>query len=127
MEKQSLDTQLGPWAGYLNAYTKLIKERGDSPACVQTQDRLIKRFNKWLRRGHTEIRALDETVVERFLQRFQSAGSTRRGNAATLYRFLHVLRDRGATRRPKKAALSPKQRLTTNYGRYLLEEQKSAA
>jgi hypothetical protein len=40
MEKQSLvslDTQLGPWAGYLNAYTKLIKERGYSPASFQTQ------------------------------------------------------------------------------------------
>jgi site-specific recombinase XerD len=126
MEKQSLvslDTQLGPWAGYLKAYTKLIKERGYSPASFQTQVQLIKRFNKWLRSGHTEIRALDEIVVERFLHRRQSAGSARRGDAATLYRFLHVLRDQGATRRPKKPPLSPKQRLTTNYGRYLLEER----
>jgi integrase/recombinase XerD len=126
MEKQSLvslDTQLGPWAGYLNAYTKLIKERGYSPASFQSQVQLIKRFNKWLRRGHTEISALDEIVVERFLHRRQSAGSARRGDAATLYRFLHVLRDQGASRRPKKPPLSPKQRLTANYGRYLLEER----
>ena len=117
MEKQplvSLDTQLGPWAGYLNAYTKLIKERGYSPASAQTQVQLIKRFSQWLRRGHTEICALDEIVVERFLRRLQSADSARRGDAATLYRFLHVLREQGATRRPKKPLLSPKQRLTTN-------------
>jgi len=126
MEKQplvSLDTQLGPWAEYLNAYTKLIKERGYSPGSVQTQVQLIKRFSQWLRRGHTEICALDEIVVERFLRRLQSGDSARRGDAATLYRFLHVLREQGATRRPKKPLLSPKQRLTTNYGRYLLEER----
>jgi hypothetical protein len=40
MEKQpvvSLSAQLGPWAGYLNAYITLIKERGYSPGSVQTQ------------------------------------------------------------------------------------------
>jgi hypothetical protein len=74
MEKQplvSLDTQLGPWAGYLNAYTKLIKERGYSPASAQTQVQLIKRFSQWLRRGHTEICAQDDIVVERFLRESQ--------------------------------------------------------
>lgn len=126
MEQQpfvSLDTQLGPWAGHLNAYTQLIKERGYSPVSVETHVQLIIRFNKWLRRGHTAICALDEIVVERFLRRLQSAGSARRGDAATLYRFLHVLRERGATRQTKKPWLSPTQRFTTNYGRYLLEER----
>jgi len=126
MKKQRfvlLDKQLGPCAGYLNAYTKLIKERGYSPVSVQTQVQLIRRFSQWLRRGHAAIRALDESVVERFLRRFQSADSARRGDAATLYRYLQVLRDQGATRRPKKPVLSPRQRLTTNYGRYLLEER----
>jgi site-specific recombinase XerD len=126
MEKQSLvslDTLLGPWAGYLNAYTKLIKERGYSPASVQTQVQLISCFSQWLRKGNIETYALDETIVGRFLRRHQSAGSARRGDSATLYRFLHVLRDQGATRRPKKPPLSPRQRVTTNYGRYLLEER----
>jgi hypothetical protein len=109
--------------GYLNASTKLIKERGYSPASFQTQVQLIKRFDEWLRRGHTEISALDEIVVERFLHRRQSASSARRGDTATQYRFLHVLRDRRAVRRPKKPPLFPEQRLTTNYGRYLLGER----
>src|SRR5207245_4129321 len=54
MEQQplvSLDTQLGPWAGYLNAYTTLIKERGYAPVSVQTQVQLITKFCEWLRRG----------------------------------------------------------------------------
>jgi len=48
MEKQpvvSLSAQLGPWAGYLNAYTTLIKERGYSPVSVQTQVQLITKFS----------------------------------------------------------------------------------
>ena len=125
MEKQRLvllDTRLGPWAEYLSAYTKLIKEQGYSPVSVQTQVKLIKRFSQWLRREHAAISALDEIVVERFLGRLQSAGSERRGDNATLYRFLHVLRDRGAAQRPKTACVSH-QRLTTNYGRYLLEDR----
>jgi len=126
MEKQpvvSLNAQLGPWAGYLNAYTTLIKERGYSPVSVQTQVQLITRFSEWLRRGHIEVHALDEIIAERFLRRHQSARFARRGDAAGLYRFLHMLREQGATRRQKKPPLSPQQRLTTNYGRYLLEER----
>src|ERR1700674_1042514 len=76
MEKQpvvSLSAQLGPWAGYLNAYTTLIKERGYSPGSVQTQVQLITRFSEWLRRGHTEVHALDEIIVERYLRRHHSA------------------------------------------------------
>lgn len=126
MEKQprvSPDTQLGPWAEYLNAYTTLIKERGYSPVSVQAQVQLITRFSEWLRRGHTDVHALHEIIVERFLRRHQSAGSVHRGDAATLYRFLCMLREQGATRRQKKPPLSPRQRLTIKYGRYLLEER----
>jgi site-specific recombinase XerD len=126
MKKQQLvsfDTQLGPWAGCLNAYTTLIKERGYSSGSVQTQVQLIRCFSQWLRKGNIETYALDEIIVERFLRRHQNAGSVRRGEAATLYRLLQVLRDQGATRRPKKPPLSPRQRLTTNYRRYLLEER----
>src|SRR6266566_8990318 len=100
MEQQplvSLDTQLGPWAGYLNAYTTLIKERGYSPVSVNTQVQLISCFSQWLRKRNTETYVLDEIIVERFLRRPQNAGSAR-GGAAALYRFLHMLRDQGATR-----------------------------
>ena len=85
MEQQPLvspDTQLGAWAGYLNAYTTLIKERGYSPASVQTQVQLIIKFCEWLQKGHTEVHALDEIIVERFLRRHKSADSARRGDAA---------------------------------------------
>jgi site-specific recombinase XerD len=126
MEQQpvvSLDPQLGPWAGYLNTYTTLIEELGYSPVSVQSQIQLLTRFSEWLQKAHTKIYALDEIIVQRFLQRHQSADCARRGDYATLYRFLHMLREQGATQRQKKAPLSSKQRLTRDYGRYLIEER----
>jgi len=126
MEQQplvSLDAQLGPWVGYVNAYTTLIKGRGYSPGSVQNQLQLINRFRQWLRRRQMEICAVDEIIAKRFLSHRQSGGSARRGDSATLYRFLHMLCKQGVTRWQKKPALSPKQRLITNYGRYLLRER----
>jgi site-specific recombinase XerD len=119
----SPDMQPDLWAGYLNAYAALIKVRGYSPGSVRNHVQLIKRFSKWLRKGHTKICALDEIVVERFLRCVYGAVSIRRGDAATLYRLLHMLRDQGAIQPAKKLPLSPRQRLITNYGRYLLEER----
>jgi site-specific recombinase XerD len=125
MEQQPLDlpnAQLGPLAEYVNAYTTLIQGRGYSVISVQTQIQLIRRFGHWLQRRHIKIYALDEAMVQRFLQSQQSACCARRGDAAALYRFLHMLREQGVTRQ-KKPPLSPQQRLTTNYGRYLLDER----
>jgi integrase/recombinase XerD len=119
----SPDMEPSLWARYLNAYTALIKEGGYSPASVRVHVQLLERFSKWLSKGRTNICALDETVVKRFLLRLQSANSVRRGDAATLYRFLHMLRSQGVTRPARKSPLSPRQRFITNYGRYLLEER----
>jgi site-specific recombinase XerD len=122
MKKQSL-VSLNTSAGYLNAYTTLIKERGYSPVSVDTQVQLITCFSQWLRKGNAETYALDEIIVERFLRRHRNAGSVRRGDAAALYRFLRMLRELGVTQRRKKPTLSPQERLITNYRRYLSEER----
>jgi site-specific recombinase XerD len=123
----SIDTttgvRVGPLAEYLDAYTTLIKERGYAAVSARNQIQLIAKFNQWLRRKHADLYDLDEIIIERFLQRRQNAGSTRRGDAAALYRLLHMLRQKGATQPEKKPALCPQQRLTKNYGRYLLEER----
>jgi hypothetical protein len=76
MEQQPLDlpnAQLGPLAEYVNAYTTLIQGRGYSVISVQTQIQLIRRFGHWLQRRHIKIYALDEAMVQRFLQSQQSA------------------------------------------------------
>jgi hypothetical protein len=71
----------------------------------------------------TKIHFLDETLVQRFIRSQQNPSSVRRGDAATLYRFLNVLRQQGVVPPQKKTSLSPKQRLIKNYRQYLLEER----
>jgi site-specific recombinase XerD len=117
----SLGRQLGSWAEYLKRYTTLIEERGYSPASVKNQIQLITRLIQWLRRRHTGIHLLDETIVQRFLRRRPEAA--RRGDAATSYRFLHTLREQAIVPPQHKPPLSSKQRLISNYERYLLEER----
>lgn len=126
MKKQPLASQygqLGPWARYQNTFTTLIKELGYASGSIQNQTQLITRFGEWLGRRQTEIRFLDETLVQRFLRSQQGPSSVRRGDAATLHRFLYVLRQQGVVPPQKKTPLSSKQRLINNYRQYLLEER----
>ena len=129
MKKQPLalryrqPSQASPWAGYQNTFTTLITELGYAPASIQNQTQLITRFADWFRRSQTEIHFFDETLVQRFLRSQQNPSSIRRGDAATLYRFLHVLRQQGVVPPQKKTPLSSQQRLISHYQRYLLEER----
>ena len=124
MKKQPLASpgmQLGSWAEYLRKYTTLINERGYSPASVKNQTHLITRFIQWFLRRHTGIRSLDEMMVHRFLGRRPK--TVRRGDAATIHRFLHTLREQGVVPPQPKPPLSSKQRLINSYEKYLLEER----
>jgi hypothetical protein len=128
MKKQLLASvcwQPGPWARYQNTFTTLIKDLGYAPGSIQNQTQLINRFAEWLRRRQTEpkIHCLDETMVQRFLRSQQNPSSVRRGDTATLHRFLYVLRQQGVVPPPKKTPLSPRQRLINTYQMYLLEER----
>lgn len=113
--------RVGPLAEYLDAYITLIKEQGYSAVSTRAQIQLITKFNQWLQRRHARLYDLDELAIERFLQPRQNAGRTRRGDTAALRRLLQLLRQQGATRQERKTALCPQQRITRNYGRYLLE------
>jgi hypothetical protein len=61
--------------------------------------------------------------VQLFLRRQQNPSSVRRGDTATLHRFLYALRQQGVVPPPKKTPLSPRQRLINNYQKYLSEER----
>jgi site-specific recombinase XerD len=126
MKKQSLDSwyrQPGLWARYQNTFTTLVKELGYAPGSIQNQTQLITRFADWLRRRQTEIHFFDETLVQRFLRSQQNPSSIRRGEAATLYRFLYILRQQGVVPPQRKTPLSSQQRLINHYQHYLLEER----
>lgn len=126
MKKQPFASQYRQpehWARYKNILATLSQELGYAPGSIQNQTQLINRFVEWRGRRQTKIHFLDETLVQRFIRSQQNPSSVRRGDAATLYRFLNVLRQRGVVPPQKKTSLSRKQRLIKNYRQYLLEER----
>jgi site-specific recombinase XerD len=126
MKKQPLASryrQPGSWARYENTFTTLIKELGYAPGSIQNQTQLIARCAEWLWRRQTEIHCIDETLVQSFLRSQQNPSSVRRGDTATLHRFLYLLRQQGVVPPQKKTPLSSKERLINNYQQYLLEER----
>ena len=88
----------GRLAKYLDAYITLLKNLGYSAVSTRTQIRLIAKFNQWLQWKYAEFCDLDESANERFLQSRHNTSGTRRGDTAALCRFLHMLRQQGATR-----------------------------
>src|SRR6516162_6179559 len=114
MEKQNLVS----FDAHLNSYNALITQRGYSPGSAHGQIQLLTRFGQWLEKTCTTIYAVDELVVQRFLRCQKRAGYVRRGDAAALCRFPHMLREQGATQRQKKPPLSSQQQVVANYARY---------
>jgi hypothetical protein len=125
MKKQplsSLNTQLGPWAEYVNTYITLIQEQGYAARSIQDQVRVITRLVCWLRRMQVEVCSLDETILYRFLRRQQNTGGARPADVAALHRFLRIVRRQGTTpaKKQSQVPLSHKQRLISKYERYLI-------
>lgn len=128
MKKQplsSLNTQLGHWAEYVNTYTTITEAQGFASRSIQDQIRVVTRFIGWLRRMQIEACSLDETIVHRFFRHRPNSSGAHHGDRAALDRFLQMLRSQGTTpaKKQPKTPLSPKQRLISNYERYLLEQR----
>src|ERR1043166_1043600 len=128
MEKPfvSLDTiagvRIGPLAPHVAAYLTLVREQGYSQGHARTQIQVMAKFSQWLQKKRVEVRDLDENVVERFL-RGRRGRPAPRGDTATLYRLLHMLRRAGIARPESQPPLSSSQRLIVDYRRYLLQQR----
>ncbi len=115
--------RIGPLADHLNAYLSLLRGQGYAPGSARIHVQVIARFSQWLRRKGIEVHDLDQSIVERFLQGRRDARSASRGDAATLSRFLRMLRQNGVTREERRAAPSRLEKIAEDYRRYLLQER----
>jgi site-specific recombinase XerD len=113
----------GPLADQLNAYLSLVRGQGYDPGSARIQIQVIVKFSHWLRRKGAELRDVDQSVVERFLQGHRDARSSSRGDAATLNRLLHMLRQNGAAQKEKRTVPSRREKLAEDYRHYLLQER----
>ncbi len=87
--------RVGPLAPYVDAYLKQIEQEGFSPSSAPMQMYAIARFSKWLHGWQLDLRQVDETTVERFMQR--DPGIVHGGESAALRRLLAMLRQIGVT------------------------------
>src|SRR5207245_2041336 len=78
---------------------------------------------QWLHRKGTDLRELDQNIVERFLDGRRDARSASRGDVATLYRLLQMLRQHGVTQEERRATPSRQGKLLEDYRCYLLQER----
>jgi site-specific recombinase XerD len=113
--------RVGPLAPYLDAYLKQIEHDGFLPSSVPMQMYAIARFSKWLRDRQLGLAHVDETTVERFLQR--DANIVHSSESASLRRLLALLRCIGITMARVPEPKNCRQRFTDDYRRYLLQER----
>jgi len=113
----------GPLADHLDAYLSLVRGQGYDPGSVRIQIQVIVKFSQWLRRKGAELRDVDQNIVERFLQGHRDARSASRGDAATLKRLLHMLRQNGVAQEEKQTVPSRHEKLAEDYRHYLLQER----
>jgi site-specific recombinase XerD len=113
--------RVGPLAPYLDAYLKQIEQEGFSPSSAPMQVYAIARFSKWLHGRQLDLRQVDETTVERFMQR--DPGIVHGGESAPLRRLLAMLRQIGVTVAKPSEPRNRQQRFADEYRRYLLKER----
>lgn len=113
--------RVGPLASHLDAYLKRIEQEGFLPSSVPMQMYAIARFSRWLQIRQPDLHQLDESAVERFLQR--DPGVVHGCESAPVRRFLAMLRETGLTAAKPPEPRSSQQKVVDEYRRYLLLER----
>ena len=116
----TLGGPLGPLFPYFNTYVTRLKEEGYAVGTRCRQISAFKRLSRWLGRTNRRVRDLNEIAAGNFLRSWE--GRFRKGDSrAMVGRLLPMLRRMGAIP-PIKVQLTPTERLTQNYQRFLSEE-----
>lgn len=115
----------GPLSNHLKSYAALLSQCSYSQASAQSQLLLVSRFSQWLQRNGIELRKVDEDVLQRFLRLSPRKRRIQGGEVAALNRLLTLLRQRRVVpAKSHSARLRPRQKVTAEFGRYLLEERR---
>lgn len=83
---------------HLDSFAAAVSALGYQGSTVRLQLWLLRDFGLWLGRRGVSLTELDEAILERFVARCRRRGRLRRGDAATVRRFLTHLREQGVAR-----------------------------
>lgn len=114
----------GVIAAYVGSFATHLEACGYAPPTIQSQRKLLGRFNEWLIRRRSDIHQLNDALVARFLTDRTRRGLLQRGDAHTLRQFLIHLQTRGVLA-PLPAVVddSPLGQLQREYARHLTAER----
>jgi integrase/recombinase XerD len=109
---------------YVDTFAAHLVVCGYARGTIQSQLKLLERFNDWLIRRRCAIHQLGDELVAAFLKRCTRRGRIHRGDTHTLHQFLTHLRTRGVLARPTVVVDdSPLGQLQREYERYLNAER----
>lgn len=114
----------GPLSPYISPYLTQIREQGFGAQSLREQNHVLKACNRWFERTGRDARDLNEAVAHECLRRVIKPSSVG-GNsaAATLRRFLEMLRQMGVVLGSEASRSNPTEQLTRAYERFLLKER----
>jgi site-specific recombinase XerD len=113
----------GPLHAHINAYLKLLEERGYKQSTIRPDSLLLADLDDWLARKSHRLIDLNETILERFLHyHMRRRHSRRQAKRATLDRLLVMLRKDGCIAAAKVSPPSPAQQLLDVFEYYLSDE-----
>ncbi len=110
----------GPLVPYLDSFATSLIEQGFKQHLIGRQVRIVAYFSQWLMTRNLSAEALTDEHVPHFLQIYQRSLSVRRGDFATLRRFVVFLRQLGVVDPTKNSdPLTPIQQAVSEYAAYL--------
>jgi site-specific recombinase XerD len=113
----------GPLSEYLDTYAAAVAEQGYALQSISRQVVAIADFSRWLKHKHSEIEALDDRVVGRFLGLRRRQQRVGRGDPRALDRMLSLLRQKGIVK-PCQPPVTDNARsnITAGFHYYLLQD-----
>lgn len=115
---------VNPLGCHLDSFSTVVAQRGYARATIRSQLWLLADLGRWLRRKGLSVRDVRSSVIDAFLRRRRRASGLRRGDEATLRRFVEHLQTEGviAALRPviDRTALG---RLHGRYDEYLRKQR----
>lgn len=115
---------VNPLGCHLDSFSTVVAQRGYARATIRSQLWLLADLGRWLRRKGLSVRDVRSSVTDAFLRRRRRASGLRRGNEATLRRFVEHLQTEGVIAAPRpvidRSALG---RLHGRYDEYLRKQR----
>ena len=118
----------GPLAAYIAPFSKWAIEQGYACCSLRQRVRIAAGFSQWLAEKSVRLRSVSSRHSAEYLRYRARRQRIREGDATALGQLLDFLRDQGATPAEKirRRRLSPAERCTQAFERYLREERALA-